>query len=265
MTRIQSKLLHAGLIASMALALNAGAYAQPAAQPAAKPKPKPAAPLYAGSDVGKAVDGMTSACSTAREQHVRIQALATERSAAQASLSKAQQALAKHRKTLVSTKQRMQAEARRGGAATDALINSARTHYKSTLDQAKAVEDETKRLRAVEEELVKLVEVAEDAAKACETHEATLRAAANEARKQVANARVNAGKARTLAKLSPDSTRAQSREREARQLADLQASTDEARAELEAIEAAALQAKGAVVEDSAQKNTAPAASAKRPR
>jgi hypothetical protein len=239
-----------------ALALSTPAYAEPA------PTPQIAAPLYAGSDVGKAVDGMTSACSTAQAQHARIEALASERNAAQSGLEKAQIALAKHRKVLASTKRRMQLEAKRGGAATEALIDSARTHYKNTLEQAKAVETETKRLQAADEELAKLLSVADDATKACETHEAMLRAAASEGRKQVASARANATKAHALAKLPSENLRAQAREQRAQRLEDLQASTEEARAELEWMERAALEAKKAAVEDSATKNT-PSSSAKK--
>jgi hypothetical protein len=229
----------------------------------AEPKPAtatpPAAPLYAGSDVGKAVDAMASACGAAQAQLARIEALVAQRSASQANLAKAQQALAKHRKVMLSTKQRLDAEAKRGGASTDPLIDSARRSYESTLEQARTIEAETKSLQAADEELSKLLAVISDSSAACEANEATLRAAAVEARKQVASARTGAGKARALAKLAPEATRKASRERQSRQLEELKASTDEARAELETIEQVAFETK----KKTGEANDAAAASAKR--
>jgi colicin import membrane protein len=203
------------------------------------PAAKPAAQLPTGPELAKAADAMTASCAKAAEVRGRIEELAGKRRASASAIQAAQNEARKQLRRVTAAQKKIEHAVRKAGTDTASLFEEARTAHDAAVAQNTAIQRETQALRATEDELATLAASADQAATACAEAEATLRAAANEARKAAAAARADAAKARGLARLPPAKVLEAVRAKQARDLEALQKSSDEARGAIDALKSVA--------------------------
>jgi colicin import membrane protein len=225
-------------------------------------KAKPAAPVPpSGAEVGQAVDAMASSCSKALALQTEISTLATKVKASKAARTKSNGEMKKKLRAVKASRGKVMRAAKKPGTDAAALAETARAEYESALAESKTFEVETQAIQSTEDQLISLVKAAEEASSACTTYEATVRAAALQARKAVTEAKRHAAKARQMAAVRQEKALAADRARLAKELAAAKLETESARTELETMksEAAAQPAPGAAATPAAANKAANAA------
>jgi len=203
-------------------------------------KAKPVAPPPpSGAEVGQAVDAMASSCSKALALQTEISTLATKVKTSKAARIKSNGEMKKKLRAVKASHGKVTRAAKKPGTDAAALAETARTDYESALAESKTFEVETQAIQSTEDQLIALVKAAEEASTACTTYEATVRAAATQARKAVTEAKRHAAKARQMAAVRQEKALAADRAKLAKDLAAAKLETESARTELETMKSEA--------------------------
>jgi hypothetical protein len=201
---------------------------------------KPAAPPPpTGAEVGRAVDAMSATCGKALALSEQIEAAVARRKASETTRQKSNVELKKKLRAVLAAQKKVERASKKAGNDAAPMAEAARIEYEAALAQGKTVEVETQNAQAAQDELAKLVAAAQEASTSCSSYEASIRAAATEARKAVAAAKRDAAKARALAGVPAPKALEAARVKQAKELEVNKTSTEGARAALEAMKAEA--------------------------